>query len=695
MRFKDLKIGSKLYLGFGLIIALTVTLGMISIINMNTVSTDSNLLSEEYVPALDVATTIDRDVRETMYSILAYHFTENPDNLKDGKANMQEAKQGLIRSKEIISKASKLETFKEKLPEIEKGIETYDKLIAETESTINNLLELRQMYSLAYASFSENINSFIQNMETSLQDEINRGAGKDRLRERTMKMKTAFEIQSEGNEVYKALLLGRATKNTKVLDNIDVHFANIEQKVNLLKPIVRQTQNINQLENVRTASIDLKEVTLKTKEVFIKQVGLWQQRIEAGAIAKNTSVELANYMMKRNTEISNSAYISLRASTVVVVVGLLVAIILGLIFAMVITNAIKNPIKKGVGFAKIVASGDLTAEVDVEQNDEIGELAAALKGMSEKLKDIMTNVKAGGENIATASQQMSGTSQQMSQGANEQASSAEEVSSSMEQMAANIQQNTDNARETERMAIEAENGIVEGSKATELAVNAMREIADKISIIGEISRQTNILALNAAVEAARAGEHGKGFAVVAAEVRKLAERSQIAAAEIDKLSKYGVDISNEAGVKLQAIVPQIQKTTKLVQEIAAASIEQNSGADQVNTAIQQLNQVTQQNAAASEELATSSEELSSQADQLLEMISYFKTDSHSKSISSKSMTSHSGQVMASSKYQAQKNKQTGAKKQTDTGNKNSSKGSTAKGVHIKMNDIGDADFENY
>jgi methyl-accepting chemotaxis protein len=216
----------------------------------------------------------------------------------------------------------------------------------------------------------------------------------------------------------------------------------------------------------------------------------------------------------------------------------------------------------------------------------------------------------------------------MSQGASEQASSAEEVSSSMEEMAANIQQNTENARQTEKIALNASDGINRVNDASDQTLKYMQDIADKVSIIGEIARQTNILALNAAVEAARAGEHGKGFAVVAAEVRKLAERSQVSAVEIDTLTKNSVRATEESGKLLAAIAPEIGKTAKLVQEIAAASIEQNSGADQVNNAIQQLNQVTQQNAAASEEMATSSEELASQAQQLLEMISFFKIESH-------------------------------------------------------------------
>ena len=285
-------------------------------------------------------------------------------------------------------------------------------------------------------------------------------------------------------------------------------------------------------------------------------------------------------------------------------------------------NILITALNEVVEKAKLVAGGDLT--VALKKRSDNDELMQSLTEMVISTARIISEFKAASESISTSSQQMSSTSQQMSQGATEQASSAEEVSSSMEQMAANIQQNTDNAQQTEKISIKAAEGINKVNEASDETLRYMREIAEKVSIIGEIARQTNILALNAAVEAARAGEHGKGFAVVAAEVRKLAERSQIAAVEIDNLTKNSVRATDESAKLLSSIAPEIGKTAKLVQEIAAASIEQNSGADQVNNAIQQLNQVTQQNAAASEELATSSLELADQAEGLLELISYFK-----------------------------------------------------------------------
>ena len=239
-----------------------------------------------------------------------------------------------------------------------------------------------------------------------------------------------------------------------------------------------------------------------------------------------------------------------------------------------------------------------------------------------KLKELISFVQVASDNISSASTQMNSSSQQMSEGATEQAASAEELSSSMEEIASSIQQNTDNALQTEKIAIKVAEDIIEGNKAVGHTVQSMKEIADRISIIGDIARQTNLLALNAAVEAARAGDYGRGFAVVASEVRKLAERSQIAALEINNLSKAGVIIAEKSGKLLEELVPEIQKTSKLVQEISLSSIEQNTGANEVNKALQQLNQVIQQNAAISEEMAASSEELSSQAEQLKDVITF-------------------------------------------------------------------------
>ncbi len=307
-------------------------------------------------------------------------------------------------------------------------------------------------------------------------------------------------------------------------------------------------------------------------------------------------------------------------------IGIFAALVIATTVALLIARSITRPIAAAVVAVERVANGDLTANIENDSRDEIGKICAAMNKMIQNLRDIMNEIGIATGNVASGSEQMSATAQQLSQGAAEQAAAAEESTSSMEEMAASIERNADNAKQTDKIASKAADDAKAGGDSVARTVAAMREVADKISIIEEIARKTDLLALNAAVEAARAGEHGKGFAVVASEVRKLAERSQTAAAEISRITASGVQVAEQAGEMLTKLVPDIRKTAELVQEIAAASGEQNTGAMQVNKAIQQLDQVIQQNSSASEEMASTAEELSSQAQQLQASIAFFKVN---------------------------------------------------------------------
>jgi methyl-accepting chemotaxis protein len=270
-----------------------------------------------------------------------------------------------------------------------------------------------------------------------------------------------------------------------------------------------------------------------------------------------------------------------------------------------------------------MAAGDFTASVNLRKGDQTS-LMFAIRQMVDKLCEVVTEVNGGAESLASASEKVSATAQSLSQASREQAAGVEETSSSMEQMTASITQTSENAKVTDGMATKSAGEAGEGGEAVRLTVAAMKQIAQKIGIIDDIAYQTNLLALNAAIEAARAGEHGKGFAVVAAEVRKLAERSQIAAQEIGTVATSSVELAEKAGRLLDTIVPNIKRTSDLVQEISAASAEQTSGVGQINAAVTRMSQTTQQNAASSEELAATAEEMSAQAEQLQQTMAFFK-----------------------------------------------------------------------
>jgi methyl-accepting chemotaxis protein len=334
--------------------------------------------------------------------------------------------------------------------------------------------------------------------------------------------------------------------------------------------------------------------------------------------------------------------------------------------------------------AKEIAQGNLMLTIKPRSSQD--ELMAALATMVEKLNGVVNEVKAAAENVASGSRQMSTNAEQMSQGASEQAASAEEASSSMEQMSANIKQNADNSIQTEKIAVKSSEEANEGGKAVARTVSAMKEIADKINIVEEIARQTNMLALNAAIEAARAGEHGKGFAVVAAEVRKLAERSQSAAGEISELSSNSVEVAEKAGSLLANILPSIEKTADLVKEITAASREQDAGAEQINKAIQQLDTVIQKNASAAEQMSSTAEELSAQAEQLQSAVAFFRTEE----------TQKSGRVETNPEKKAAESP-AGKSSRNSTANGNRKRGVTAGGgFHFDMGmDNLDSEFERF
>jgi methyl-accepting chemotaxis protein len=507
--------------------------------------------------------------------------------------------------------------------EVQAAVVTYKRQVDETVAVNDGIMEVRNRLDEAAVNYMEHCYAYLGGQNESMAEEIRTNTGDAALLERLSKITLVNDVIDIGNSIRIGTFKSLAFDDPALLEETLKRFPQLEEKYTALRKITRMENDLKQIDQIEAAGENYQGAMKSLLNSMRTILRLNEERLATAETVLSESRDVAAKGIKETEKIAADSVSNLVSASRTMIIGLAVVLVVGVLTAVYITRSTVVPLRKGLDFTRQVSDGDLTATVDVNQRDEIGQLADALRGMIERLRTIVADVKTTADNVASGSLELSATAEEMSQGASEQASAAEEASSSMEQMAANIRQNADNAKETERIALKAANDAQDGGKAVTDTVSAMREIAEKISIIEEIARQTDLLALNAAIEAARAGDHGRGFAVVASEVRKLAERSQRAAGEINKLSVESVDTAESAGNMLGRIVPDIQRTAELVQEIAAASNEQNTGADQINKAIQQLDQVIQQNASATEEMASTSQELSSQAEQLQSLMTFF------------------------------------------------------------------------
>ena len=628
--FKNLKLGVKLGLGFGLLIAIACALGGMAILNMKSVQGGAERLAKEYVPEVGMANQVERTSLLTMYAMRGYALAEEAAYWEQGRKEFEEVNKALAAAKAHAEKFPRLTKLKEQVAAAQAKVDEYGKLAQETNRLVTAMAGLRVEMDQAAGAYMKNCAEFLETQNEAMQKELDANAGADKLRERLQKITWVNDIIDLGNDTRVRNFKSQALRNPALIQEGMKNFAAMEALFDKLKAVTRLEANLKEIAATREAAAAYRKGMEAFLADWIKLQEVGKERTRVGEQVLEAAQATAKAGMDQTQNIADEAESDLGAASTVLVVGLLAALALGVAVAAFLTRGITGPVRKGVDFASAMAKGDFTKDLDIDQRDEIGNLAAALNTMLHKLREVVSEVQSAGENVASGSQELSASSENLSQGATEQAAAVEEVSSSMEQMTANIRQNAENASQTEKIATQSATDAAAGGQAVTETVGAMKQIAEKISIIEEIARQTNLLALNAAIEAARAGEHGKGFAVVAAEVRKLAERSGAAAAENSELSARSVAVAEKAGDMLTKMVPDIRRTAELVQEIAAASREQDAGAEQINKAIQQLDQVIQSNASASEEMASTSEELSSQAEQMQQTMSFFQLNGHGR-----------------------------------------------------------------
>ncbi len=618
---KNLKIGTKLAFGFGVLILISFILGGLAIVNMNQIKDESTHLSNEYVPEVEITNELRGASNRVLYGMRGYGLTGETSFYDQAKTAMDALKKDLVLARELNSSATQLKKLGGQIEVVEKNVNQYQSLMQQTEEINQKLEDNRKKMDETAKIYMDNCNAFLASQNKAMEQEIVAGnVSTSRLKKITI----VNNIIDAGNIIRINNYKAQAQRDVVILENAIKKF---ESKLTLFDELRKYTKrqvNLQQIEKSKTAFQGYSRALEDFLIHYEQRETLAKSREETGKRMIAACQTTAKAGITGTHKIAKNAVSLAKTSSGVMVIGLIFALLIGVIIAFFITKAITTPVQKGVKFANLLSNGDLTAELDVDQKDEIGLLAKAMQKMAENLKRIVSEVQTASENVASGSEELSAAAQSLSQGSTEQASAAEEISSSMEEMGANIQQNTDNANQTEKISAKASSNAKDSGEAVNEATTAMKEIAEKINIIQEIARQTNLLALNAAIEAARAGEHGKGFAVVASEVRKLAERSQNAAEEITTLAKNSLGVAEKAVEMLNTLVPDIGKTADLVSEITASSTEQNQGAGQIVKAINELDKVVQSNAGASEEMASTSEELSSQAIELQSSISFFK-----------------------------------------------------------------------
>jgi len=589
--FSNMKVATRLALGFGAVVLLLLVLSTVSMVRMAAMDQDIDLIMEDRYPKVVLANEAAMRTLDNARQVRSMLLTTNEDEREKYKAaaeaNRAKVADALAKLDKLISTDKGRQLFKDITDKSAVLNPAYNELYSLIKNDPKKALEFLKedfvVINSAYLGALDNLVKF-QN-ELMDQERIAANANYETTRTVIITLSVAAVL----------IALALAWLITASL------VKSLGGEPNYAAELMRRISNGDLSGEVHTRPGDRGSMLLTVKEMVakLKQVIDGQRAVVEAANRGNFGARVdLNGLQGFQREMGE-----------------------GLNQLATTTGASIDDVVRVMG---AMSEGDLTQTIDKPYEGAFGELKKYANNTVAKLAQVVSEVNANAEGLAAASEEVSATANSLAQAASEQAAGVEETSASVEQMTASVAQNTDNAKVTDAMASRAAAEATEGGEAVRSTVSAMKQIAAKVLIIDDIAYQTNLLALNAAIEAARAGEHGKGFAVVAAEVRKLAERSQIAAQEIGEVATSSVSLAEQAGQMLGAMVPNIKKTSELVQEITAASEEQSSGLAQINSAVAQLSQTTQQNAAGSEELASTAEQMSSQAEELQQAMSFFK-----------------------------------------------------------------------